>query len=86
MLLLDSVVPEKWYRVHEVAAILGWAHDTIERWIDDGLLQAFVIELRSSKIKRSFRGKRVQGCEIIRFVNEHLTPLKTGKAPRFRVA
>ena len=49
MLILDSVNPEKWYKVTEVAAILGWAHDTIERWIDDGVLQAFVIDLRSSR-------------------------------------
>jgi hypothetical protein len=86
MLLLDSVQPEKWYKVHEAAEILGWAHDTIERWIDDGLLQAFMIDLRSSKRKRVFRGKRVQGCEIIRFAKDHLTPLKPGKFPRFRTA
>ncbi len=86
MLLLDSVQPEKWYKVREVAEILGWAHDTIEKWIDDEVLQAFVIDLRSSRRPRIYRGKRVQGCEIIRFAKEHLTPLKPGKFPKFRAA
>ncbi len=85
MLILDSIDPSKWYKVSETADILGWSHDMIERWIDDGALQAFVKDLRSSKRPRIYRGKRVQGCEIIRFVKEHLTTLKPVK-PRFRVA
>ena len=54
MLLLDSVQPEKWYKVSEAAEILGWAHDTIEKWIDDEVLQAFVIDLRSSRRPRIY--------------------------------
>ena len=84
MLLLDSVIPEKWYRVSETADILGWSHDMVERWIEKGLLQAFVIDCRSDLRPRIYRGKRVQGCEIIRFVRAHLTILKP-RSPRFRM-
>jgi len=86
MLLLDSVEPEKWYKIDDVAKIIGWSHDTIERWIEDRVLQAFVKDSRSDKRKRIFRGKRVQGCEIIRFVKAHLTELKPDVRPRFRSA
>lgn len=84
MLRLDSVIPEKWYRVSETADILGWSHDMIERWIEKGLLQAFVIDCRSDRRPRIYRGKRIQGCEIIRFVREHLTILKPSRT-RFRM-
>ena len=86
MLLLDSVEPEKWYKVSEVAEILGWSHDMIEDWINDELLQAFVIDHRSDKRKRIYRGKRVQGCEIRRFVQAHLSPLKEKGVLRLRSA
>ena len=86
MLLLNSIEPEKWYKVGEVAAILGWSHDRVEDWIDDGALQAFVIDLRSSRRPRIYRGKRVQGCEIIRFVKEHLTETKSNQRLRLRLA
>ena len=86
MLILDSIDPEKWYKVREAAEILGWEHDTIDRWIEQRLLQAFVISARSDKRKRIYRGKRIQGCEIIRFVREHLTELKPKAKPRFRAA
>ena len=82
MLLLDSVQPEKWYRVREVAEILGWAHDTIEKWIDDEVLQAFVIDLRSSRRGAGFiAASASRDARIIRFAKEHLTPLKPGKFP-----
>jgi DNA-binding transcriptional MerR regulator len=84
MLLFDSIDPERWYKVSEAADILGWSHDMVERWIAQGLLQAFVIACRGNR-KRLYRGKRVQGCEIIRFVKTHLTILKP-RSPRFRVA
>ena len=84
-MILDLIEREKWYRVSETADILGWSHDMVEDWIDDGLMQAFVIDLRSDKRDRIYRGKRVQGCEIIRFVKAHLTELDERKKPRFRM-
>ena len=85
MLLLDSVVPEKFYPIEDVATIVGWSRRTIERWIERGLLQACIVEWQSDVRKRIYRGVRVQGCEIRRFVKEHLTNLRPGK-PRFRLA
>ena len=85
MLVLDSIILEKWYTVQQTSDILGWSHDMVDRWIERGLLQAFVIESRSDKRPRIYRGKRIQGAEIIRFVKEHLTVLRPGK-PRFRIA
>jgi hypothetical protein len=86
MLLLDSIEKEKWYKVREVAKIVGWSHDRIEDWIDEGALQAFVKDLRSEKRNRIYRGKRVQGCEIIRFIKAHLTPLNPNAKVRLHLA
>jgi hypothetical protein len=86
MLILDSNEKEKWYRVREVAKILGWSHDAIEDWIDQGALQALVKDLRSDKRNRIYRGKRVQGCEIVRFVKALLSELKPCARLRLHLA
>ena len=86
MLILDSIEKEKWYRVREVAKILGWSHDAIERWIDAGALQAFVASWQSDRRSRLYRGKRVQGAEIIRFIKAHLTELKPNARVRLHLA
>jgi hypothetical protein len=74
MLLLDSVVPEEWYSVKQVSGILGGGVDAVWDWIYDGHLQAFINP--GSKRRRIYRGVRVQGCEIVRFVKAHLTGKK----------
>jgi hypothetical protein len=88
MLLLDSVEPEKWYKVAgsdsmTVSKILGWSPDTIRRWIRDGLLQAFIKPTRGKRGKRAWLGVRVQGCEIIRFAKANLSEL--AEHPKLRV-
>jgi DNA-binding transcriptional MerR regulator len=83
MLILDSIEPEKWYKVREVSRILGWSEDVVRRWINRGLIQAFILPQRSSR-PRVFRAVRIQGCEIIRFAKEHLTGLKNLNRVRFR--
>lgn len=79
MLILDSIKSEKWYPVVDVSEILGWSVDTIRDWIDAGQLQAFLKPKTVISRNRRYRCMQIQGCEIIRFVKENLTPLN---APR----
>jgi hypothetical protein len=83
-MLLNSVDPEKWYSVKESVRFFGWGVDTIRDWIYEGLLQAFIKPGCSGRRIRIYRGARIQGCEIIRFVKEHLTELNPNKKLRFR--
>lgn len=85
MLLLNSVEPEKWYKVSDTAKILGWSEDTIYRWIEDGEIQAQVKESDSPRRIRKYVSVCIQGCEIIRYVKEHMTTLKPERS-RFRAA
>ena len=73
MLLVDSIEPEKWYAVSEVARIVGWSEDVVRRWIQRGLIQAFIQPRTSSKRKRVFNATRIQGAELIRFIRSRLT-------------
>jgi hypothetical protein len=43
------------------------------------------MDLRSDKRDRIYRGKRIQGCEIVRFLKEHLTELKPNARLRLRM-
>jgi hypothetical protein len=83
-MLLSNVEPETWYRVNDVAKILGWSEDVVRRWVDKGLMQAFVKPVTSTKRKRVWMGLRIQGAEIIRFVEANLTTL-SGKSLRIRI-
>jgi hypothetical protein len=78
MLLLDSVVPQEWYIVKQVSGILGRGVDAVRDRIYDGHLHGFIKAGTSSKGRRIYRGARVQGCEIIRFVKAHPTGEKQG--------
>jgi excisionase family DNA binding protein len=73
MLLLDHIVPARWYTINETAEILGWERDTIIRLIESGYLQAQVKPKTGSKRCREFLCRLVQGCEIIRFVKDNLS-------------
>lgn len=72
MLILDSVKAEKWYSVKEVSAILGFSEDTVIRQINRGLLKAFVLPGNSSKRRRVYQSRRVQGAELIRYIKTFL--------------
>ena len=72
MLVLDSVKPEKWYSVKEVAAILGFSEDTVIRQINRGLLKAFVLPGTSSKRRRVYRCRRVLGRDLLRYIQGFL--------------
>jgi hypothetical protein len=85
MLLLNSVEPERWYKVSETAKILGWSEDTIYRKIDDGLIQAQISESGSGRRKRKYTCFKVQGCEIIRYAKQHMTTMKAERL-RYRAA
>jgi hypothetical protein len=85
-MLLNSVDPEKWYKVTEVAKLLGWGVDAVRDWIYGGHLQAFIKPGNSDRRRRIYRGARVKGSEIIRFANAHLTVLKPEKKLRLRAA
>ena len=85
-MLLNSVDPEKWYTVRETAKIIGCGVDSIRRWIYDGHLQAFIMPGRAGRRKRIFRSARIQGREIIRFVDAHLTVLHPERKLRMRVS
>lgn len=68
MLVLDSIQPEKWYSVKEVAAILSVSEDAVIRQVNRGFLKAFVLPGRSDKRHRIYRTRRIQGAEIIRYI------------------
>lgn len=72
MLVLDSVNPEKWYSVKEVAAILGFSEDTVIRQTNRGLLRAFVLPGSSSRRRRVYQCRRVLGRELIRYIQAFL--------------
>ena len=72
MLLLEGVDPERWYSVCETAGILGWGVDQVRRWVYRGLLKAFIAPCKGSRRTRIYRCVRIQGREIIRFVQNHL--------------
>jgi hypothetical protein len=76
MLLLDHVEPARWYKVSVTATILGWSEDWVYRKIEKGELQAQIDESESRRRKRKYTCFKVQGCEIIRYVKEHMTILK----------
>jgi hypothetical protein len=84
--MLNSVDPEKWYTVLQASKILGWGVDAVRRWIYDGHLQAFIKPGTTGRRKRTYRGARIQGCEIIRFVKAHLTVLQPDRKLRMRAA
>jgi hypothetical protein len=77
MLLLNSIEPERWYTVREVARILGWSEDAVYDWVHAGLLEAFIKPITSPRRPRIWMGQRIQGCEIIRFVKANLSTLST---------
>jgi excisionase family DNA binding protein len=71
---LDSLINrEKWYTVWEVSQLLEWSQDTIRRWIYRGKLRAFIAPGREGHRHRRWRGTRILGAELIRFLEAHLT-------------
>ena len=72
MLVMDSIQPEKWYSVKEVAAILGFGEDTVIRQINRGFLKAFVLPAKSDKRKRVFRSRRVLGRDFLRYIEGYM--------------
>jgi hypothetical protein len=72
MLVLDSVQPEKWYSVKEVAAILGFSEDTVVRQVNRGFLKAFVLPGKRSNRRRQYLCRRIQGGELIRYIKTYL--------------
>jgi len=82
MLLLDSIEQERWYSVVEVAQIVGWSEDVVRRWIQRGLIEAFVQPGTRNRRKRTYRSVRIQGCEIARFMRAHLSQ-RDGQPVRF---
>jgi Helix-turn-helix domain len=74
MLVLDSIQPEKWYSVKEVAGILGFSEDTVIRRTNRGFLKALVLPGQSSVRRRIYQSRRIQGAEIIRFIKTYMNP------------
>lgn len=72
MLVLDSIQPEKWYSVKEVAVILGFSEDTVIRQINRGFLKAFALPIKSPRRPRIYCSRRVQGRELIRYINLYM--------------
>ena len=88
MLLLNSVEPEKWYTISEAEPIIGYGRDAISDRIKWGLIQAQFLPGPGGrrKRKRGYNAWRIQGCEIIRYVKEHMTPLQPNAVIRRRIA
>jgi hypothetical protein len=72
VLVLDSIQPEKWYSVKEVAAILGFSEDTVIRQIIRGFLKAFVLPGKSDKRRRVYRCRRVRGRDLCRYIDGYM--------------
>ena len=72
MLVLDSIQPEKWYSVKEVAAVLGFSEDTVIRQINRGFLKAFVLPGKSDKRRRVYRCRRVRGQDLSRCIDGYM--------------
>jgi len=72
MLVLDSIQPEKWYSVKEVAAILGFSEDTVIRQINRGFLKAFVLPHKSPLRRRGYLSRRIQGRELQRYIDNFM--------------
>lgn len=72
MLVLDSIDPGKWYSVKEAAAILRFSEDTVIRQCDRDFLKAFVLPAKSSKRRRIYCSRRIQGAELIRYIQTHM--------------
>jgi len=73
MLVLDSVQPEKWYSVKEAADILGFSEDTVIRQVNRGFLGAFVLPHERRRGRRLHVSRRIQGCELIRYIKNFLS-------------
>ena len=87
-MLLLNVKPEKWYTISEAEPIIGYGYDAISDRIKWGLIQAQFLPGPGGKRKRKreYNAWRIQGCEIIRYVKEHMTPLQPNAMIRRRVA
>ena len=70
-MLVDFVVPERWYAVDETAKVLGFSRDTVIRLIKSGELEAMTLPTKPGRRKRVYSSRRVQGAEIIRFVKKY---------------
>jgi len=81
------VNPEKWYTITEAEPIIGYGYDAILDRIKAGLIQAqFLPGIGGKqKRKREYKAWRIQGCEIIRYVKVHMTPLLPNAVIRRRV-
>ena len=69
---LDSVNPEQWYSIKEVAGLLGVSRDTVIRQVRQGFLTAFVLPGNSAVRRRAYATRRIQGAELLRYVREHM--------------
>src|SRR6266851_9926024 len=70
-MLVDFVVPERWYAVDETAKVLGFSRDTVIRLIKSGELEAMTLPTKPRRPKRVYSSRRIQGAEIIRFVRKY---------------
>jgi len=70
-MLVDFVVPEKWYTVDEVGEVIGFKRDTIIRLVKRGELEVMVPPSVPGRRIRTYSCRRIQGAEIIRFVKKY---------------
>jgi excisionase family DNA binding protein len=69
--LVDFVVPERWYKVDEVAEVIGFKRDTIIRLVKRGELEVLVLPSVPGRRVRIFSCRRILGAKIIRFVKKY---------------
>jgi len=69
--LVDFVVPERWYTVDETGEVIGFKRDTIIRWVKRGELESMVPPAVPGRRRRTYSCRRIQGAEIIRFVKKY---------------
>jgi Helix-turn-helix domain len=65
---LNSFNPEKMYSVKEVSLILGWAPDTIRRFVDRGIIKPLVIPQVPGRRRRRYRSMRIPESEVKRCI------------------
>ena len=75
--MTDMIDPNRWYSVKETGWLIGWLPDATRRLIRDGYLSAQIKPNTSPGRRRKYEGMRVKGSEIIRYLRENSTTLRT---------
>jgi hypothetical protein len=78
----ETIDPNRWYSVKETGWFIGWLEDATRRLIRDGFISAQIKPNTSPVRHRKYEGMRVKGSEIIRYLRDNSTTLRTDRKRR----